>query len=260
MGKNFIFLSGLPRTGSTLLSAILSQNKDIHAPGNSPVCQLMWDMHVSCHNSASEQIRANNRTDAIDDLIRSIPETYYKHTQKNFVVDKCRSWTLPVNLDLIQKHVTKNPKILVLLRPIDEILVSMAQLRKKNGWKGDLFTGLLDEGSEPIMRSLAGVINAKSLDTNWFHFVNYKDIVYDPSTTMNGIYDFLKLPRFEHDFESITQEYPENDFVYGMLGQHDIRPTLSELEKTVKLPKNLVKKCHVINQSIFEDYGSLRAA
>ena len=44
-------LSGLPRTGSTLLSAILYQNPKIHAEGNSGLCQLMWDLEVSCkHN------------------------------------------------------------------------------------------------------------------------------------------------------------------------------------------------------------------
>ena len=39
--QQFVCLSGLPRTGSTLLSAILSQNPLIHAEGNSAVSPLM---------------------------------------------------------------------------------------------------------------------------------------------------------------------------------------------------------------------------
>jgi len=50
--SQFVCLSGLPRSGSTLLSAILSQNPLIHAEGNSAVCQLMWDMQMSCFNTS----------------------------------------------------------------------------------------------------------------------------------------------------------------------------------------------------------------
>ena len=42
-----VFLAGLPRTGSTVLSAVLSQNPDIYAGTNSPVCQLMIDADAS---------------------------------------------------------------------------------------------------------------------------------------------------------------------------------------------------------------------
>jgi hypothetical protein len=65
MIKKIIALSGLPRSGSTLLSSILSQNIDIHAEGNSAVCQLMWDMEVSCNTSGQEQIKANKREKTI---------------------------------------------------------------------------------------------------------------------------------------------------------------------------------------------------
>ena len=61
MKKQFVFLSGLPRTGSTLLSAILSQNPKIYSEGNSAVCQLMFDMQQSCINKAKEQLIANKR-------------------------------------------------------------------------------------------------------------------------------------------------------------------------------------------------------
>jgi len=102
----FVALSGLPRTGSTLLSAILSQNPDVHAEGNSAVCQLMWDMQQSCEGAASEQLHANNRQATQDDLVRAIPEIYYKNTTATHIVDKCRSWTLPANMDMLRRYVT----------------------------------------------------------------------------------------------------------------------------------------------------------
>jgi len=59
--KKFFFISGLPRTGSTLLSSILYQNPLIHAEGNSALCQLMWDNYISCLCNSKEQLIANNK-------------------------------------------------------------------------------------------------------------------------------------------------------------------------------------------------------
>ena len=131
------FLSGLPRTGSTLLSSILSQNPEIYAGGNSAVCQLMWDMQVSCEVNAREQLMANYKTNTQDDLVRAIPAIYYKDVNQTYIFDKCRSWTMPANLQMIRRYITDKPKILVLTRPIDEIVESFVKLRKANGWSGD---------------------------------------------------------------------------------------------------------------------------
>ena len=88
--KQMVFLSGLPRTGSTLLSAILCQNPNIHAEGNSAVCQLMWDIQQSCLTTASQQLAANNKIDVIHDLVSQVPNIYYKNIVvfKNIVIDQ----------------------------------------------------------------------------------------------------------------------------------------------------------------------------
>ena len=158
--KNIFFLSGLPRTGSTLLTSILSQNPQIHAKGNSPLCQLMWDLQVSCSNTEQMQ----NNPDVSDKLLSSIPKTFYENSNKN-IVDKCRSWTLPANLELIDNYITKSPKIIVMLRPMVEIVKSFVFIRTMNNWKNPE-EGLLDDKSEPIMRSFDGVKHSKSINWN----------------------------------------------------------------------------------------------
>jgi len=222
------FLSGLPRTGSTLLSSILSQNPEIFAGGNSAVCQLMWDMQVSCETNASEQLRANYKISTQDDLVRAIPAIYYKDVNQTYIFDKCRSWTLPANLQMIKRYITDDPKILVLTRPVDEIADSFAKLRKANGWSGDLEIGLRDENSEPIMRSLAGIEYAKSINTGEFLFIEYKNLVEKPQETIDEIYDFCNLEPFAHYYKKIKNRYPENDEVYGLKGMHTIKPNIGK--------------------------------
>jgi sulfotransferase len=90
MEKRYIGLSGLPRTGSTLLSSILSQNPEIHAEGNSAVCQLMWDMQCSVYDSSILQLTVSNRIDTGIELIKNIPNMYYKDVTASTVIDKCR--------------------------------------------------------------------------------------------------------------------------------------------------------------------------
>lgn len=247
MIKNFIGLSGLPRTGSTLLSAILSQNPEIHAEGNSAVCQLMWDMQGSILENCNEQLAASNRLNTGIELIKNIPNIYYKDITASTVIDKCRSWTLPDNMAMLNKYFEYKPKVLVLERPLIEIVRSFVALRQANNYQGDPEEGLLDTWSEPIMRSYEGVKWAKANNNGEFLFVQYNDLINNTKSTIDTIYEFCELESFEHDFNNIVNKHPENDEVYGMLGQHDIRPTINKRDLDVKLSKEMIAKCESLS-------------
>jgi len=210
-----IFLSGLPRTGSTLLTSILTQNPDIHAEGNSAVCQLMWDMQISCQNS--EQLKANRRYWDQDALVSAIPKIYYRDCKRKIVVDKCRSWTLLPNLEMMRRYITKNPKIIVMTRPIDEIVDSFLRLNKSFDREK-----LLAEKSEPIMRSLDGVNYAKANNNGEFLFVEYKDLVSLPEKIISKIYSFCGWAKYKHNFNKIETYFKEDDVTYGVDSMHKI--------------------------------------
>jgi sulfotransferase len=247
MIKNFIGLSGLPRTGSTLLSAILSQNPEIHAEGNSAVCQLMWDAQCSINGTANQQLIASDRLDTGIELIKNIPNIYYKDITALTVIDKCRSWTLPDNMAMLNKYFEHKPKVLVLERPLIEIVRSFVALRQANNYQGNPEEGLLDTWSEPIMRSYEGVKWAKANNNGEFLFVQYDDLIHDTKGAVEKIYKFCELESFEHDFNNIINKHPENDEVYGMLGQHDIRPTINKRDLDVKLSKEIIAKCESLS-------------
>jgi len=254
--NQFVCLSGLPRSGSTLLSAILSQNPTIHAEGNSAVCQLMWDMHVSCTTTSREQITANNRESTVTELISSIPQIYYKNMDENekIIVDKCRSWTIPDNVTLLKKYIDKDIKIIVLERPILEIVNSFYKLYKKNNIEKNCHE-FLNLNSEPIMRSLNGVLHAKKNNQdNSFLFISYSELVENPHETMKKIYDFCNWEYFEHDFNNITPKYKEDDSKYNLPGFHDVHPTIV---KSCTKSNNTIEKCElsqeVIDKCVFID-------
>jgi sulfotransferase len=251
--SQFVCLSGMPRSGSTLLSAILSQNPLIHAEGNSAVCQLMWDMHVSCFSKANEQLRANCRENTIFDLISQIPHIYYKNIPEKIVVDKCRSWTLETNIQMLKTYIDKNIKIIVLERNVLDVVKSFVKLYRKNGIKDEeLENKLVITGSEPIMRSLEGIKWAKNNNTNnTFLFIHYEDLVNNTKETIKKMYDFCGWEPFKHDFNNIISKYPENDDVYNLPGQHSIRPSVKKDKSHVPLSAVLEKKCNIIDALYF---------
>jgi sulfotransferase len=246
--KQFVCLSGLPRTGSTLLSAILSQNPNIHAEGNSAVCQLMWDMSQSCTITSKEQLQATNRESTIHDIISQIPHIYYKNAKEPIVVDKCRSWTISANIDLLRKYVDANIKIIVLERPVIEIVKSFVKLYKDNKRELNL-NALLAPQSEPIMRSIAGINWAKKNNqTNTFLFLSYQDLISNPKETIAKIYEFCGWEPFPHNYDHVLVKYPEDDSVYQLKGQHKIRPRVSKRIYDIDLPEPIVQQCTKIDQ------------
>ena len=247
MDKKFIGLSGLPRSGSTLLSSILSQNPNIHAEGNSAVCQMMWDAQCSINGTANQQLIASNRLDTGIEIIKNIPNIYYKDITASTVIDKCRSWTLPDNMAMLNKYFEHKPKVLVLERPLVEIVRSFVALRQANNYQGDPEKGLLDTWSEPIMRSYEGVKWAKANNNGEFLFVQYNDLINNTKSTIDTIYEFCGLESFEHDFNNIVNKHPENDEVYNLIGLHDIRPTINQRQINIELSQETIKKCKTLD-------------
>lgn len=250
--RQIVCMSGLPRSGSSLLSALLSQNPAIHAEGNSAVCQLIWDMYVSTTQNCGEQLKANDRERTIHDLISSIPHIYYKDISANIVVDKCRSWSLLPNIQLLQAFVGTDIKMIILERPIHEIVKSFARLYKENGvYDEEKMNSLLTPDTEPIMRSFNGLKYAKNNnDKEQFLFVSYADLVTNTKNVIHDIYEFCGWEWFEHDFMNIVNKHPENDEVYNLKGMHEVRPVVSMKENTIKLSEILVEKCVALDAEL----------
>jgi len=248
--KKFIALSGLPRTGSTLLTSILSQNQDIYAEGNSAVCQIMWDIQRSCDIACEEQLLANQRYSTKNDLISEVPKIYYKDVKAPYIIDKCRSWTLPDNLEMLYKYFDNSPKIIVMERPLIEVVKSYAFLRMKNNYPGDPFGGLLDDWTEPIMRSFNGIQWAKQNNSGEFLFITYKDLVEHTQDCIDKIYTFCAIEPFVHDLNHVVNIYPEDDDVYGLSGQHEVRRSISYRDLDIKIPDYIVNKCKELENGI----------
>lgn len=254
MIDKFIGLSGLPRSGATLLSAILDQNPEIHAEGNSAVCQLMWDVHKSCYGMSKATLDAVGKGDTIPSIVSAIPSAFYKDVNASVIMDKCRNWTLPANMGLLQEYFAHSPKVIVLERPVVDIIKSFLELHRSNGRiieQAGFCEIALQPNTEPIVRSLDGVIWAKQNNQNGnFLFIKYDDLVADTERVLTSIYDFCEIAPFKHDLKNIINNYPQDDVgVYDMPGLHDVRPTICKRKIDQTLLEPIMAKCAELEAS-----------
>jgi sulfotransferase len=248
----FVCLAGLPRSGSTVLSAILAQNPTIYAEGNSALCQIMLDMYKSCYQNASEQLMANSRLlKTSTDLIQAVPQIYYKNRlnqEHKVVLDKCRAWVSPSNIELLKQYIEPNVKIIVLERSLTDILKSFMKLYQKNNWSeekiNETLKALLEPNADPIMTSYEAIQQAKQNIEKYREnllFIQYEDLVNKPEETIQSIYTFCGWPAYAHQFTDIIKnpENKENDEFYQLKDFHHIRPTLYKEPNLAVLPPNI---------------------
>ena len=92
--KQHYFISGLPRSGSTLLSAILRQNPDFYADISTPVESLVGTtIKIISEGESNLVITEKQRKN----LLHGIFDGYYKHIDKPVIFDCSRNWTKNTN-------------------------------------------------------------------------------------------------------------------------------------------------------------------
>ena len=138
---NLYFDCGLPRSGSTLLTALLNQNPYIHAGTLSPVMELMYYNDEILHK---EQAQAFPKPDVFRHIVRSNIINYYSDRDEPILIDKCRAW--PAHIDLLKKYVTDDPKLICTVRHPLDILASFITLIHKDKTLSFIDKAMLQEG------------------------------------------------------------------------------------------------------------------
>src|ERR1700733_4506574 len=89
--RKFHFISGLPRSGSTLLAAILNQNPRFRAGMTSPLADILGVVmaETSSKNDFSFDVSDEQRVA----MLRGLVENFYeKHEDSGIVFDTSRLW------------------------------------------------------------------------------------------------------------------------------------------------------------------------
>lgn len=240
--KTFYFVSGMPRSSSTLLCNILNQNPRFRATPTSGLAPLLLEIQ-RIWTDAPELKASATAEDKINTL-RGTLEGFHKAIEQPVIFDKSRAWVCAI--EMLESILGYAPKVIVTYRDVPSILASCEKLFRKElkspnsvaKWGQNMETlegrlafwsdgGQLVGGAYNRIRDCVQRGHRKSL-----HFVHFDKLTIAPKEALQGVYSFLGESYFEgHDFENVEQSTHENDAEHGFTDLHTIRPKVAPVRK-----------------------------
>jgi sulfotransferase len=248
--KEFFFISGLPRSGSTLLSAILRQNPKFYADISSPVQGLVTSAINVITGSESNHLIDESRRKHI---LRATCSAYYDAVQQSTVFDTSRGWTAKTSL---LKELYPQTKIICCVRDLPWILDSFERIAAKNSLYNAGLTD--DESRQTVTTRCDALMDVKKegqvvkpyyfleegllLNPDMIMLVEYESLCKKPESVMRELYQFIGKQYFNHDFENVEYENEVFDKALNMKSLHTVRKEVSWKDRPSILPKSVWEK------------------
>ncbi|MCW8924281.1 MAG: sulfotransferase [Gammaproteobacteria bacterium] len=248
----FHFISGLPRSGSTLLSAILRQNPRYHASMTSAVGSLFSSV-ISQLSAGSEYAPLVTREQKRE-LLKGLFSSYYHDKQdKEIIFDTNRMWSarLPALLDLYPEA-----KMLCTVRNVAWVLDSFESKFQQDPFENTSLYQNEQERNTVYSRAEALIGKHRQVGFPWaalrdayyskhadsMLLIDYELLTRDPARVIALIYEFLGEDCFEHDFDHVDYDEPQFDDALGIVGLHKVQPKVEFKPRATVLPPDLYDK------------------
>jgi len=195
--KEYIFLNSLPRSGNTLLGAIVNQNSQVSVTANSILNDVIYQLQLLKNDEIYQNFPDEQ---SFNNIIKNVFNNYYKDWKAKVIIDR-GAWGTPLNLLLLKSIITK-PKFIILYRPVLECLASFIRIEKPKNI--ELRCNELMDDNGMIGKNLWSIKNTISNKENYIR-INYLDLVTNPVNEINKIYKFLNIDSFKHKFTNFNQ-------------------------------------------------------
>ena len=251
MAKSFHFISGLPRSGSTMLAALLRQNPRFHAGMSSPVATLFEGMVSQV--SAGSELSTMVNTDQRRRLLKGLFDSYYGDHTDEVIFDTNRAWTSKLSALL---QVFPEAKVICCVRDIAWIMDSIERQFRADAFEN---TTLFNNPGEraTVYTRLEALAHANRLVGFSYHalreacwsehaeqllIIDYDLFVSEPGEVMKLLYEFLGEEPHNHDFDNVEYDAPEFDTQLGVRGLHKVHRKVEPRPRQTILPPDLVQR------------------
>jgi len=247
------FISGLPRSGSTLLAGILRQNPRFHAGMSSPVGPLFNQVlnAMGANSEFSVFIDEEQR----QDVLRGLFDGYYRkiHPEK-VVFDTNRLWCSRM---AALAALFPEAKVIACVRDPIWVLDSFERLIRKNALMvSRIFPGEANATVFTRVDHLTSKLGTVGFAWNALQeayygehargrliIIDYEALTREPETTMSRLYELLRLAPFQHDFDNVAYEGGgEFDHWLGVPGLHRLSQKVEFQPRRTILPSELVRR------------------
>jgi sulfotransferase len=211
------FISGLPRSGSTLLTNVLLQNPKFQTTATSSLLEFL----LQCRDNWTKLEGHSTYPDGQDkwSVIRAILQSYHK-TDRPIIFDKNRGWS--THIEFMEKVTGEKSRIIACVRNLEDICTSFEKLFRKNRADGEIHGEFSNtqmknlDGRVGVWTSDEGVLGrpyVSLLDTiqrglgDRILFFPYEEWTANPEFWFKKLYSFIEEPYYEHDFNFEKFQY-----------------------------------------------------
>lgn len=256
--KEFFFITGLPRSGSTLLGALLRQN-NAYVTATSPMLDQLVTNH-DIYKYKLQTTKANYIQEQLNNITFRLIQGLWAHVKEDVIIDSNRGWSK--NLPTVELLFGKKIKCIVVYRDIPSIMASWLTLLRKNpnnyldndlrrrGMVVDDKNRMYIMWEEMVKDCVEGFICSIKDGKDNIILVNYDLLCTRPQEELSKINSFLGLPQLNYDIENVSINAIDqaDEKAWGLVGMHTIR---SKVQKLSNNPREL------LGEELFEYFSKI---
>lgn len=242
LNKRIVYVTGLPRAGSTLLCQLFGQHPAIYSPGHSSPLNQVFDQ-LRSHFSDDPFLLA--QLDVDFDLVytrlinayRGFLNGWFAETDRPVAVDKNRGW-----LRMIETVRVLDPefRMVVCIRDLRQVFGSIEAQHQKTlllDYPDHMAPHSAYERADTLFSKenlIGGPLRAiedlfKDVDPALHEhvgFVAFESLMSDPVETLASLYRWLDLPPAPFDPQHLSVRPHESDSHYRWKYRHDTRAAI----------------------------------
>lgn len=243
--KAIHFISGLPRSGTTLLGAILKQNPKFTAGVTTATTRILQAIeHATSRENPFAALLNDTQKLA---LRRAIFEAIYPGNR--IAWDKGHFWTAKM---AVIAAMFPDAKVIACVREIPWIMDSFERLYQRNPLEMSIFHGFKTDTTVFLRCAKLGApdgVVGRPFDAlkeayygpfrDRLMLVEYPKLASQPMATMCRIYKFIGEDYFQHDFRNVDLSADELDASMGEPGLHRVSREVKFSPRSSILPPDL---------------------
>jgi sulfotransferase len=241
MSKHVIYVTGLARSGSTLLCQLLAQHPAIYSTAHSsPLCHALNNLRRQMSDDPFLLSQLDSDFEGVyrrlTNAFRGFVDGWYAETDKPWVVDKNRAWLGAVET---VRHLDPDFRMLVCVRELVQLYGSI-ESRHQQTILLDFPDHLADRSryarADTLfapngviggpLRSLQSVQDLASEVQDRLFFVVFEDLVRDPQRVLRELFLWLGLPAAAIDVDRLVLQPVESDSHYRFKYPHRVRTSV----------------------------------
>ena len=241
LNKRIIYVTGLPRAGSTLLCQLLGHHLDIDSSGHSsPLCAVLNGLRHQLSDSefllSQLDVDFERGYQRLFNAFLGFIDGWFAESKTTWVVDKNRDWLN--QLEMVH-HLDPHCRMLVCIRELGQIYGSIEAQHQRTLLLDfpDHLAALSHYARADKLFAQEGVIgmplkaieNLQDIDHQLqahLYYVVFEHLMREPVTVMREIYQWLNLPDVPLNPQRLQVKPHESDSYYRFKYRHQTYPQI----------------------------------